>query len=375
LLHDDLIERDAGHITDLATLWGVRGVAVPRLRWRAALHVGLPVHFFAAFLEIAMLDKTAASTLALDHDGMTDTMDEVTRDAQYFEYTSSANPIGAKLISRVPYRTFRASLYDSGPTRAVPLDLSGELACPAPATGPGLLASFIRIVAGDQYAIKPNATSLVFYVVDGSGFASQGDASFAFGKGDFFTLPGGTEAVLSAHATARLYYVNDAPLLTYLGATVEAARFSPTLYPAARAEEELRKVTNTPGAGQRNRVSILLGNVHFPQTRTVTHSLWAMFGVVAPQTMQKPHRHQSIALDFISDCSPGCYTLVGTEIDDNGDIVDPQRVDWEPGMAFVTPPGYWHAHFNTSSENGYVIPIQDAGLQTYLRALDIRFAH
>jgi gentisate 1,2-dioxygenase len=99
-----------------------------------------------------------------------------------------------------------------------------------------------------------------------------------------------------------------------------------------------------------------------------------MFGVVAPKTMQKPHRHQSIALDFISDCKPGCYTLVGTELDQNGNISNPERVDWSPGMVFVTPPGYWHSHYNESDENCYVIPIQDAGLQTWLRSLDIRFA-
>jgi gentisate 1,2-dioxygenase len=99
-----------------------------------------------------------------------------------------------------------------------------------------------------------------------------------------------------------------------------------------------------------------------------------MLGVVAPKTMQKPHRHQSIALDFISDCQPGCYTLVGTELDEKGNIRNPERVDWESGMVFVTPPGYWHSHFNESNEDAHVIPIQDAGLQTYLRSLDIRFA-
>jgi gentisate 1,2-dioxygenase len=99
-----------------------------------------------------------------------------------------------------------------------------------------------------------------------------------------------------------------------------------------------------------------------------------MYGVVTPNSMQKPHRHQSIALDFIPDCKPGVYTLVGTEVDAQGNIVDPVRVDWTPGMAFVTPPGYWHAHFNESDELAYVIPLQDAGLQTYLRSLDIRFA-
>lgn len=314
-----------------------------------------------------MLENTALPTLELDDES-------ATRDAEYFEYTSSANPIGAKLISRVPYRTFLASLYDSGPTRIVPLDLSAELGCDYPATGPGLMASFMRIVAGEKLSVDPNATSQVFYVLEGSGTVRQKDAAFRFAQGDFFSLPGGAETQLAADSTVRLYYVNDAPLLAYLGADVSHARFAPTLYPASRAKEELAKISRAPGASQRNRVSVLLGNQRFPQTRTVTHSMWAMFGIVAPNSMQKPHRHQSIALDFIPDCQPGVYTLVGTELDGDGSIVDPVRVDWTPGMAFVTPPGYWHAHFNESDSAAYVIPLQDAGLQTYLRSLDIRFA-
>ncbi|MFD1560911.1 cupin [Paraburkholderia silviterrae] len=314
-----------------------------------------------------MQTRTNPSTLELNDDF-------ATREAEYYEYTSSANPIGARLISRVPYRSFLSAMYDDGPTRIVPLDLSAELGCDYPATGPALLANFIRIVAGEQISVNPNATSQVFYVLEGAGAVSQGDAAFLFGAGDFFSLPGGTEAVISAQTTARLYYVSDAPLLSYLGTTVSRARFSPTLYPAQRARAELEKVANAPGASQRNRISVLLGNANFPQTRTVTHSMWAMFGVIGPGTMQKPHRHQSIALDFIPEAKPGVYTLVGTELDEKGNIVDPVRVDWTPGMAFVTPPGYWHAHFNESGENAYVIPLQDAGLQTWLRSLDIRFA-
>ena len=314
-----------------------------------------------------MQTRTNPSTLELNDDF-------ATREAEYYEYTSSANPIGARLISRVPYRSFLSAMYDDGPTRIVPLDLSAELGCDYPATGPALLANFIRIVAGEQISVNPNATSQVFYVLEGAGAVSQGDAAFLFGAGDFFSLPGGTEAVISAQTTARLYYVSDAPLLSYLGTTVSRARFSPTLYPAQRARAELEKVANAPGASQRNRISVLLGNANFPQTRTVTHSMWAMFGVIGPGTMQKPHRHQSIALDFIPEAKPGVYTLVGTELDEKGNIVDPVRVDWTPGMAFVTPPGYWHAHFNESGEDAYVIPLQDAGLQTWLRSLDIRFA-
>lgn len=300
--------------------------------------------------------------------------DDLSKDAQYFEYTSSANPIGAKLISRVPFRSFSPSLYAEGATRVVPLDLSAELGCPGPATGPGLSANFLRINAGDKLTLAPNATSQVFYVISGTGSVTQDETGFRFSRGDFFTLPGGAYAVLSADATATLYYVNDAPLLTYLGTTGVRARFAPTLYPAAQAQAELRKVSEDANAGRRSRISVLMGNANFPQTRTVTHVLWAMFGIVPPNSIQKPHRHQSIALDFIAGANPGVYSLVGTELDENGNIADPIRVDWEGGMAFVTPPGYWHAHFNETNENAYLIPIQDAGLQTWLRTLDIRFA-
>ena len=53
--------------------------------------------------------------------------------------------------------------------------------------------------------------------------------------------------------------------------------------------------------------------------------------------------------------------------------VPPVRVDWQAGGAFTTPPGLWHAHYNETDEPAHLIPIQDAGLQTHLRSLDIKF--
>lgn len=313
-----------------------------------------------------MLDRTDALNLA-DDTGVSD-------DAQYFEYTKAANPIGAKLISLVPFQTFSAALYAEGPTRVVPLDLSTELGCAGPATGPGLLANFVRINGGERLQLNPLATSQIFYVIRGAGAAVQGGKRLPYTAGAFFSLPGGILATLIADEDTALYYVNDAPLLTYLGVDAVSPRFAPTLYPADRAEEELRKVASETAASVRSRISVLLSNERFPQTRTVTHVLWAMFGLLPGHSVQKPHRHQSIALDFIVDCPKGCYSLVGPRLDEQGNIEHPTRVDWAPGMAFVTPPGYWHAHINESDEAARLIPIQDAGLQTYLRALDIRFA-
>jgi gentisate 1,2-dioxygenase len=99
-----------------------------------------------------------------------------------------------------------------------------------------------------------------------------------------------------------------------------------------------------------------------------------MVGVLPAGRVQRPHRHQSVALDLITQCAPGCYSLVGNRLDDSGHIIDPQRVEWETAGAFVTPPGLWHSHHNESGRPAYLFPVQDAGLHTYLRSLDIRFS-
>ena len=57
-------------------------------------------------------------------------------------------------------------------------------------------------------------------------------------------------------------------------------RFRPTLYPQERADAELKIVQQDPEAAKRSRVSVLLANKEFPQTRTVTHVIWSMFGVL-----------------------------------------------------------------------------------------------
>lgn len=293
-------------------------------------------------------------------------------DAVYFEYTRAANPIADGAVSPVPIRKFGRELYAEGPTRVVPLDLSAELGWEGPATSPALCANFVRIEAGDRLPISVNATSQLYYVLDGQGWSSVGGERMEWGKGDFLALPAGCRAEHHAEETACFYWVHDEPLLRYLGATATEARFRPTRYPAADARAQLDAVASDPSATDRNRVSILLANRSQDQTLTITHVLWTMFGILPEGQFQPPHRHQSVALDLVLDCQPGCYTLLGNR-DEEGNLVDVERVDWEPGAAFVTPPGMWHSHHNESGADAFIIPIQDAGVQTYLRALDIRF--
>jgi len=301
--------------------------------------------------------------------------DEWAEDARLFEYSKAANPIGSGHAPQVPIVQFGPETYVDQPTGVVPLDLSNELGVSdGAATSPALLANFVSIRAGEQIATSPNATSQLYYVLYGRGFAAINGHLVKWEKGDFLTLPAGSQSVLYADAEAAIYWVHDEPLLRYLGVDATRPKFRPTKFRRADAVAKLEHIASRPGANDKSRVSVLLANANQEQTLTITHVLWAMFGVLPAGQVQRPHRHQSVALDLILDAPlSGCYTLLGTRLDERGEIVDPIRVDWQAGGAFTTPPGMWHAHYNETDTPAHLIPVQDAGLQTYLRSLDIKF--
>jgi gentisate 1,2-dioxygenase len=295
--------------------------------------------------------------------------------ARLFEYSKAANPIGSGHAPQLPIVRFGPEIYLNQPTGVVPLDLSNELGVnDGAATSPALLANFVSIRAGEQIDTSANATSQLYYVLHGRGFAAINGHLVKWEKGDFLTLPAGARSVFYADADAAMYWVHDEPLLRYLGVEATQPKFAPTKFCRADAVAKLEDIASGPGANDKSRVSVLLANANQKQTLTITHVLWAMFGVLPAGQVQRPHRHQSVALDLILDAPPsGCYTLLGTRLDERGEIVDPIRVEWQAGGAFTTPPGMWHAHYNETDTPAHLIPVQDAGLQTYLRSLDIKF--
>src|SRR6202008_1585656 len=90
---------------------------------------------------------------------------------------------------------------------------------------------------------------------------------------------------------ATLYWVHDEPLLSHLGAEATEPRFRATKFRRADAVARLDEIASRPGANDKSRVSVLLANAEEEQTLTVTHVLWAMFGLLPPNQEQRPHRH------------------------------------------------------------------------------------
>jgi len=286
-----------------------------------------------------------------------------------WEYSAAASPD----ISPVPMQPFPSSLHESGESRIIELNISDVLGTEHAATSPSLLANYVRICANDSLNTHALASSEVFFVMYGSGKTITDQGTLTWQAGDAFTLPCNQGVRHEADIDSALYWTHDAPLLHYLGATPSQARFEPAFYKHQDMRQEIEALRDIAVREKRNRVGIILGNKACTDTKTITPSMWSLFNLLPAGAVQKPHRHQSVALDLAVSAGPNTYTLMGKDVDADGNIINPIKAMWANNTVFITPPGWWHSHHNESDEDAYVFPVQDAGLHTYLRTLDIQF--
>lgn len=291
-------------------------------------------------------------------------------DSIYYEFSAAVAP---KLPS-IPCTTFDSKLHQQGATKIIPLDLSSQLQSIAPATSPVISAYFLRILSQENLKTVSSATAQLFYVIRGKGKTESEYGTIEWSKGDLFTLPNCGTAIHSASQDTAIYWVTDEALVNYLGVKATKPRFKPCLYPRDRLLSELKRVSQEPTASKRNRIGVILGNKSTQLTRSLTHTLWALIVYLPRGTEQKPHRHNSVALDLVINAPKSAYTLVGKSLDTDGNIVDGEKVYWKSGSVFVTPPGLWHSHHNDSDEDALILPIQDAGFLSYMRNLDQRWS-
>ena len=294
-----------------------------------------------------------------------------TQKIEFYEYGSAANPRMPK-IDVVP---FAASLHqECQETKILALDLSESLETNYPATSPNLMANFVHINAGDSLTTDTYASSQTFYVIRGKGTSVIDGETLTWKEGDYFALPFTSGIEHRAEEETAFYWTHDQPLLDFLGVKPTKKMVDPVFFSRERLNEELENVRKGNEGKDKNRCGILLANADCPLTKTVTHTQWSLYNLLPAKSRQKAHRHNSIALDYAHTAGPNTYTLIGKELDEDGNIINPIRADWEAGKVFVTPPGWWHSHHNESDIDAIVLPVQDAGLQTYLQTLDIQFA-
>lgn len=293
-----------------------------------------------------------------------------TSDVLIYEYMSAANPD----LPPIPCLLYPSKLHQEGETRIIPFDLSDQIHSAKPATAPNVMAAYLRILSGENLTTEAVAAAQLFYVIRGQGYTVTPTGILHWSEGDVFVLPATGAVQHYAKADTALYWVNDAPLLTYLGAKPTEPKFKAAHYSRNHMMETLDAFDKEPGAEKRNRNAIILGNTATQEIKSMSPTLWAAIVSNPAGGVQRAHRHNSVAVDIIISCEPkGCYSLLGNEIDDKGQIINPTRVDWEQGAAFVTPPCLWHAHYNESDKPAVVMAVQDAAFHEHMRTLDIRF--
>ena len=288
-----------------------------------------------------------------------------------YEYESASNPN----MSKIPIKILK----NNNSNLINYFDLSTYLKTRYRATSPNLLASFLNIYKNSGFTFKSNGSSNMFYIISGKGKLENSDINYEVNDGDIVTFPyyvNGLRIKSYSNEDLILYHVDDSPLMKYLGVIPDKIIIPPTIYKKDEILSFMNKINGEDGAKNRNRNGVLLGNNITEElgTKTLTNILWSLYNIIGPNTVQKPHKHNSVALDLCTYAVPNkVYTLIGKDIDENGNIINPEKVYWETNCAFTTPPGYWHSHVNESNENAYVLPVQDAGLYTYQRTLDINF--
>ena len=247
-------------------------------------------------------------------------------------------------------------------------------------TTPNLLASFIKLTKNDNIELNNieynefNATSNLFYIIKGKASIHIDDESEnVVNSGDILITPCfcSLKIINVEEEELEIYYINDSPLVNYLGSKVEKKIFQTAVYTNTFLLEKLNDLSNKDN----NRKGILLSNKDTEALgiNTITPVLWALYNELPCKTTQKPHKHNSVALDLCIKCidSENIYTLIGEKLDENGNIINPTKVHWKEGSMFITPPGLWHSHNNDGDTYAYILPVQDAGLFLYQRILGI----
>jgi gentisate 1,2-dioxygenase len=245
-------------------------------------------------------------------------------------------------------------------------------------TSPTLNAWFLKIKNGRDAYINEVCTSRVFYVIHGSGFlrSSHLNILWNFDKNDVMVVYGGFSCTISTDSECLLYYINDEPLMSYLGVLPIKQTFESTHFSSTILEKRLFEVMQEKNIKDKNRCGILLANLNtLNTTKTLTPIMWSLLNILPAHSSQRPHRHNSVALDLcVRGGQTGVYTLMGKSLNEDGWIKDPIKMEWKDRCVFITPPGWWHSHHNDTDTDAVVFPVQDAGLFLYQRILDIQFS-
>lgn len=269
----------------------------------------------------------------------------------------------------VPDMAFTAeptrALDPATPTGFFPCDISAELGCAFPATSPLVLARYARIRAGESLAADFVASGVIVYVIAGAGHTVCGAETLAWGVGDVMVLPGGIAQTHSADGgDAVLWIVTNEPQLAFENLRAPAPGAAPTDAVHYTGAEIRRQIDQLYDIGRNEEIAgsaLIFSAERQEATRNILPTLTAAMNSLPAGAVQRPHRHNSVAVSLVIE-GEGCFSLI-----------DGRRKDWSPFATTITPPVSVHSHHNGGGKQALFLIIQDGGIYYHARAMGFEF--
>lgn len=252
------------------------------------------------------------------------------------------------------------------PTGLIQCDISDELDCPFPATSPLVLAGYARIRAGEELELAPRASGVIAYVIQGSGTTRCGDEDVAWQRGDLMLFPGGAVQHHRADEDdAVLWVVSNEPQVAFERLQPPAEDDAPTgivHFTAADIEAQIDYLYDHAEEGELPGYAVVFSSEQQEAGRNVLPTLTLAMNSLPGGSMQRPHRHNSVAVSLVIR-GEGCYSMI-----------DGKRKDWSPWATTITPPVAVHSHHNGGNSRALFLIVQDGGLYYHTRAMGFEFA-
>jgi gentisate 1,2-dioxygenase len=283
-------------------------------------------------------------------------------------YFNSGNAFALKL-SAVPSVQFSAerdaAFADTAPTGLIDMDLSAELHTNYPATTPFVLSRYVCVRAGESLPLQLRASGQLMVILKGTGSTSVLGETATWKTGDVLALPGAAETVHHANEDVVAWLVTDEPALNFQElqpSSPEQTSMSPVLYSAEALDAELTALYNHPDVETFPGYAVVLSHQSLEHMRNVHPTLTLALNSLPPNSSQRPHVHNSMALTLCLE-GDGCYSMI-----------DGERKDWQRHAVMLTPPCASHSHHNDGAENMRCMIVQDGGLYYQARAIGFEYS-
>ena len=270
-------------------------------------------------------------------------------------------PVPDRIFTDEPTR----ALDPATPTGLIPCDISDMLACDFPATTPLVLAHYARIRAKETLETDFVASGVIAYVIAGTGNTRCNGEDIAWQPGDLFILPGGAHASHTAGGhDAVLWIVTNEPQLAFENLRPPGPGEAPTDVVHYRGDEIMRQIDLLYDIGRNEQIAgsaLIFSAERQEATCNILPTLTAAMNSLPGGVVQRPHRHNSVAVSLIIK-GERCFS-----------VIDGQRKDWAPWATTITPPVSVHSHHNGGNEMALFLIIQDGGIFYHARAMGFEF--